>query len=272
MALAFASSSTDHVNHGKASAINDLPGGANGCTFVAWVYRTADDGNQHIFTMDGVDFASRGGLVFLASSGAADNLRALVRAATTDTDYTTNTGALPLNTWTFVAVTFKDTDSPKLHIYSGSLTALATEASYASSTDGSGAVVADNANDKWISNIERANTLPLVGNIARAAYFNTKLSLTDLQRLQFAPVAQWSGANTKLLVDYHGTGTQRDYTGNGNAGTVTGATVAAHVPLGPAWGRRLIHAVEFADVASGYGMLIGGGSVIPGIFSRVRVQ
>ena len=45
-------------------------------------------------------------------------------------------------------------------------------------------------------------------------------------------------ANSKVLmhVGYNGTGTQADWSGHGNSGTVTGATVSAHVPLGPQFG------------------------------------
>jgi len=271
MSLSFASGSTNRVNHGSGASIDDLPAGANGCSFLAWLYRTADDSNQHILTMDGPIAGTRLGIIVLASSGTAGNLRVVVATTGTAADYIGTGDLTPLNTWTFIASTFNINASPQAHIYTGSRTALATEVGYDSTTDGTGTVVSDASVDKWIGNLDRAvGNLPFVGRIARVGYINTALTLAEIQRLQFAPAAAWAGPNTKLLVEYHGTGTQVDYTGNGNAGTVTGASIADHVPLGPAWGRRLIHAVEFADVATGYGMLIAGGAVIPRIFSRIR--
>jgi len=63
-----------------------------------------------------------------------------------------------------------------------------------------------------------------------------RLTLGELQQLQFAPLGACNVTNTELLFEYHGTGTQADYSGNGSNGTVTSATVADHVGLGPSFG------------------------------------
>jgi hypothetical protein len=46
----------------------------------------------------------------------------------------------------------------------------------------------------------------------------------------------------------NGVGTQPDWSGNANAGTVTGATVSDHVPLGPWFGYDL---PRFSRIISG---------------------
>jgi len=247
VSLLFANGSTDRVNHGQSASIDDLV--ASGVSILAWVYRVGSGANQHLFSMDGPG-ATNAGILMLAS----DALRVLVRRATADADYISDTGFVPANAWAFLAATFDSGASPTVHIYKGSLSALAAEVSYASTADGSGAVVADNANDKWVGNIERANTNPFEGRVARLGYFNAPLSLAAIQRLQFAMAGVWQGAGARLLAEYHGSGTQPDYSGNDNAGAVTGATAADHVPLGPAWGA----AFEQHFTGIGFGPMFAG--------------
>ena len=60
------------------------------------------------------------------------------------------------------------------------------------------------------------------------------MPLAQMQALQFN---LHPTTNTLLLshYGYNGTGTQPDWSGNGHNGTVTGATVADHVPMPPAF-------------------------------------
>ena len=60
---------------------------------------------------------------------------------------------------------------------------------------------------------------------------NTDLALAEIQRQQFRP-HPLASTLVFCMLGYAGTGTQPDWSGNGNNGTVTGATVADHVPLG----------------------------------------
>jgi hypothetical protein len=81
-----------------------------------------------------------------------------------------------------------------------------------------------------------ANNAAPIARIAYEGFIDgTALALADL-------VARWerltNHANSKIFIHlgFAGTGTQPDLSGHGNSGTVTGATVGAHVPLGPMFG------------------------------------
>ena len=233
----------ERVDHGSGASIDDLPAGG-ACTILVWLNRNAAGGNQHVLTMDGTVFATRAGVVFLTdnSGGSEGQARALVRrVGGTDTDYVTSTVVAPLDAWAFLAMVFDDGGGAGeiINVYYGSLAALAVEASYGTATDGSGTITADAANAKWVGNLERASGNEFKGRIARLGYYNAALTLGQVQRLQFAPVSWWNLSSCKLLADYYSTAYVHDLTGNGNTGTVSGATTADHVPLGPPLGQAV---------------------------------
>jgi len=66
-------------------------------------------------------------------------------------------------------------------------------------------------------------------------YFDRALSLGEIRSLQFHPRVL-SGCVLYSHYGFNGTGTQPDWSGKGNSGTVTGATVSNHVPLGSPFG------------------------------------
>lgn len=139
---------------------------------------------------------------------------------------------LTANKWWFLAFTLSSSLVPR--VYLGDLGAATYEVSYAIQTTGV-ALVDDSSYDFRIGNAQdAAHAAP--GRIARVAYFPAaELSLGQIQavqcrgRLGVAAAGWWE-------LGYAGTGTQPDWSGNGNAGTVTGATVADHVPLGSLFG------------------------------------
>jgi hypothetical protein len=81
-----------------------------------------------------------------------------------------------------------------------------------------------------------AADLSFVGRGAILALFNRVLLLPEIQAWQYRP-RNLSGCVGFWRLGSNGTATQPDFSGNGNSGTVTGATVAEDPPLGK-WRRR----------------------------------
>lgn len=235
-------SATERVNHGSLPILDDL-GVGEGAAFSAWawVYRDAGGSNQFIISKDG-SFPS--GWEFLLDDfdgGTPGQIRFIVFRSTTSTNWSdtvsNSSNVAAADTWTFVGATFDADATPETLLYIGDpSTPVAEVSGYSKQQDGTGAADADASYECWIGNLARTTAHPFAGRIARVGIVNRTLSLGELQTLQYASVGQCNIANTLLLTDYHGTGTQPDYSGNGNNGTVTGATAVDHVPLGPSFG------------------------------------
>ncbi len=227
MALDFAGSATDRVDHGSGVTLDDL----NPFTFIEWVYPQAAVNARVIgFTKDS------GSQKTLAYSGTGGHVNAFVPRATTDSNYITNSGGLTINAWNLLAWVFNTGAGAGevTNIYIGSLTTPAAEAGYGTAIDGEGAVTSDAAVSFILGNRAAASRS---GDaiFAVATYCNAALTLAQIQSWQFRPRKL---ASSVLFCHYgfNGTGTQPDLSGNGNNGTVTGAVVADHVPLGPPFG------------------------------------
>lgn len=233
MALTFSSASGANVNCGSAAVLDDLQSGANGFTVCALVKRNANGYDKNIASKfssvtagwalfcEGVPpgYTTFGGLRFAVyrGSGIGDQ-------TTYETDNRITSGD-----WMFAAASFKDGDATKMDLYYGSMSAIAIEeTSYTLSANGTGTLNTD-ATASYIIGDGADN---FEGDIARVGVYNTKLTLAQIQALQFAPTAFWNNANCVALHDLYGTGTQPDLSGELNNGTVTSATVASHVPRG----------------------------------------
>ncbi len=230
MALDFTTSGS-RVDCGSDTSVDNLCSTGLALTTSAWVYRTAGGTNQAIITKWNTGAT---GWAFLSDNITADGqIRLLVGRATTNTDFSSNSSnVLTADTWHFVAATFDDAASPKVKLYRGSLSTPVAEVSgYATTTAGTGALVADAGANLWVGNFQVSSSLVFKGRIARAGVVNRVLTLDDLRRIQYATVGQCNITGTKLLLDIHGTGTQPDLSGNLNNGAVTTASVAAHVPV-----------------------------------------
>ena len=237
MSLFFTNAVSDRVDHGSGAGLDNLPAGA--FTLAAWVYRTAADLGRNV-AYKGTGAYPNFSWVAVASDGSAGTLRMFQPRGTQDCSFTSNTSALPADEWRFIAWAYDvaDTSASQVQMYTGSRTVSVAEAGYTAQQAGIGTSFDESAGNLLIGNADLGGSFASAfpGRIGRVGIFNSKLTLAQLQRLQFAPAWMWAGANTKLLSDYHGTGTQPDYSGNGSAGTVTGATAADHMPLGPPWG------------------------------------
>lgn len=234
MSLVFGGATSHRVDVGSAASLDAL----NPYTVLAWIYPTAGAGTRRIWT-----------------KGATTNIRSL---NTDNNSYTisigratTNSSALAtvanmstwaLNKWCFVGGTCNTTTATDNRIWHGDLTTLAAEAAaYSSQTLGSGAVGSDAAVNGIIGNRD-ANDQSMFGRIGVIAVFNRALTLAEVQSWQQRPRIL-SGCVGLWWLGQNGTGAQADHSGNGNTGTVTGATLGDMFPLWEAPGEEEIYAL-----------------------------
>jgi len=224
MALTFGATTSTRVNDGSAAGIDNL----TALTLLCWVRITTLTSNR--------TFASKrtaGAGWFLGLSGTAGDVQFFADRATADTTYTTtDTPLATTGAWRFLAATLDQAAGAGalMGIYGGSLTTPAT-ARALSATDGSGAFSADAAAALiWGNN--SAFTVAIQGDVAQVALFGAVLSLADIQSWQLRPRVTVGGVVAKAFhrLGNEGAGSQQDYSGNGNTGTVTGATQAAGGP------------------------------------------
>lgn len=228
MALLFGAATTDRVNHGSNAVLDNIGRAAAGMTVWLWLRRTSDGNNQHIITKDGAGVT--GFNLSVTNTGGEGSPRFIVWHDVTHADYRA-VPALPLDTDVFLAATFLASAAQDISIYAGSLTATVAELSYNATQNAAGTAKEDATIDLYVGNLPRSTTLPFKGRISRVGIVNRALTLGELRTIQFASLRQCNISGTILLCDYHGTGTQPDLSGEVNNGTVTGASIANHVPL-----------------------------------------
>lgn len=228
MALTFGAASSNRVDCGSAAALDDMAA----VTVLAWVYCTTRTSSRTIISKFR---GSLGSGWRLSLQGTSGDVQFEWARATTYALGLTNTAPVVTNSWVFLAASCDKSTAPK--IYEGTLTSLAVESTYTTSRAGAGAFGSDAARYLALGNADNAATptLAFQGRISHAAVFDSVLSLDEIQSWQNNPrpligakaaLGEWN-----LGLDPIGTGTQPDLSGNGNDGTVTGATVSVHTPL-----------------------------------------
>lgn len=226
MGLDFTGASTYRVNHGSATILDDM----DPFTFYGWFYKSGAATTFHRLFSKWTTAIAGDSQCYIEGSGSAEVTCIRRRSGGTLT-YTTNSS--PLGTsgkWYFFAWVC-DTSAgagQQGNIYIGDLTTPVSEATYATATDSSGAISTEATSDFLIGN--RSNfDRNWIGTIAVSGIVKSALTLNQLRALQFRPTVV---PNTALFSHYYGTGSQPDWSGNSNSGTVTGPTQASHVPLG----------------------------------------
>ena len=122
-----------------------------------------------------------------------------------------------------------------LELYVGNATTAPAEPSaYFLQNNGDGALTDDSARD-WIVGNNQNNANAFLGQIAVQGVWSRQLSAADLAAWFKNPTEV--GANLVMLhsIGSNGTDTQFDYSGNANAGTVTGATASTNTPPVGLW-------------------------------------
>lgn len=226
MALQFAGgAATDRVNFGSDASLDNL----SEITVKVWIKWDAFSANDRLWNK-GVDNA--GVVALLNFQLGSDEIRFKRDRATSNTIAVQTSVNYAVDTWYCIFCTGHPTNLPR--VYFGTLSTILGESSYSTQTAGSGAISDESASSFLVGNRDELDAC-MDGTIAFVQIWNTQLSLAECQRHQFHPTVD---ANTVLHthLGYNGTGTQADWSGNGNAGTVTGATQTDHVPLGPFFG------------------------------------
>ncbi len=209
--------------------LDDLPLGV--FSGWAWIYRTADGDNQYIMAKDNAHPMGWGFLLDQVVIGTQGQIRFLVFRATATDFVSVLTDVVPLDTWVFVAFTYDDAATPRVKLYKGTLSTVVAETGYFRTDAGSGALTSDAPASLRVGHLEISAGATLKGRIARGGVVTRVLAASELRTIQFGSVPDANVADTKLLFDYHTTGSQTDHSGNGNTGTVTSAVTATHVGL-----------------------------------------
>ena len=228
MSLSFTRLSTDHVDHGSNASLDTLGAGV----YMMWMFSGASaDVDWQLFEKN--ESATKSALNPDFNWGAEigrDSVDLLVRANIG------NFASYGAAKWLFLAFAFDRTGADgDQKLLMGDLTTAATEPStYSTQTVGSGNFVADASNSLIVGN-QAAGNRGVEDSIASLHLCNVLLTNAQIRAQQFRFRKLLSSV---ILCEYgwNGTNLQPDWSGNGNNGTVTGATVSDHVPLGPLFG------------------------------------
>lgn len=230
MALAFTDGSTNNIDHGSATPLDTL----TTWTAIFWInWNTLTDFRQMMNKAVGLGRRR-------IEVDATDELTVRVarNSFANNCVYTTNNANLTTGKWWYIAVTF-DTGASAgevVNVYLGDISTLVTERTYATATDGSGAVDSEASASLFVGSAGGGGSNAVGADIAIFQFYDTALSVEAIQLLQWLPRVLNSNCLIYSHYGFNGTGTQADWSGNGNSGTVTGATVSDHVPLGPPFG------------------------------------
>ncbi len=220
MSLVFGGANSDRVS------CSGVPAVSASATWLVWHFPTTRTSGRRIFgRSDGATYDTS---LYWSFFGNGLSLGASFSTTAAAAD---STKTFTLNKWAFSAATLRGAgNNPK--IFTGDLSAAATEDSYSGQTAPAGSVSDDSSVNLAIGNVGTGFTSAYQGNIAVAAYFARELTLGEIVRWQFRPFVD-ADCKYYLHLGFNGTGTQPDWSGNGVAGTVTGATARDHVPMAP---------------------------------------
>lgn len=219
MALQFTDDSTDQINHGSGSTLDNLVP----ATILMWVKpsvisvgfrsilsKTSGGSGWALYSHEFNDFWA------FDISGTVYNRVFFDDVMTTD--------------WQSIAITWeRDVIAPAA--YRGTLTTALSDITNTSSTGSGG--FDDSAATLFTGTNFDGNTIGM--SLALLMIWNRILTIGELEAQRWRPHKN-NGCVFFAHYGFNGTGTQPDWSGNGNSGTVTGATVSPHVPLGPPFG------------------------------------
>lgn len=203
-------------------------------TLCLWVYPTSLTLANGFGELAGM--IESGGLAvlqwFIRSNGTLEYWR---NYSGTQLRRVSNTGYVTANTWQFLCLTHGGGNATDVHFYRGTLSALASEATYASGQNSSG-TVSTATNTLTIGNLGQDYEFSVPARFGLVAVYDRVLSLAEVQTQQFLP--RPIGASLLFAhPGYNGTASVADWSGNGRTGTVGSAlSVADHVPLPPPFG------------------------------------
>lgn len=239
----------ERIDVAAASSVNSL----DAMTIVMWEYATSISGGTAQNLMSKGPNNSQ--WLFFRPGADINDLSFFHDRATTDTLVRSSVSLFASNAWRFIAATDENNVAPRL--YWGSLTqAVAEVSSYNLQMTGVGSPADDSANGIRVGvNQTSSGQNNAKSRFAYIQIYNRRLSLGELESLQWRMRAL-SGCVLFLVPGYNGTGTQTDYSGNGNHGTIVStASVADHVPIpfrrcGPLWMPKSVASKSFPPFRS----------------------
>lgn len=220
MALLF-NADGDRVDYTGASLI-DI--GSVG-TMLVWLYPTDDTARQ------GIAGAANADMQLNFNGHQAGDPWVFIRQRSTTylqaNAPSANFASYGLNKWICLATAWDGATAPILAM--GDLSTLLAEPSaYTTQTVGSGTYLTGNSFRVGMPHF--STTLEFKGRIAFVAVWDRRLTLAELQSQQFRPRVS---DNCVLFthLGFNGLGNQIDWSGKGYHGTLTGTTLASHVPI-----------------------------------------
>jgi len=219
--LVFGAATSNRVTVTVASGI-----GSTAFTVMVWAKPTTQTANRRLWSLNGSG-TQRAQATW--QNADVNDFEFFIDRATTDAILGTNI-SFSNNKNYFFAFTYDESDGPRVFYRDlDTANSTVTEATYASRTVGTGATqtVVD---DVIIGNRHAASfNAAWQGTISTFVWHNARLTQAELN--VWAERPQPLAGTTKLFLElgWAGTGTQPDLSGNGNNGTVTGATVSNHV-------------------------------------------
>jgi hypothetical protein len=230
MALVLGDTLTDRIDHGTGL------GNWTACSWAWWYYPTTLTELNHIFCM-----LSTGSLFVPncdvgSGAGLQDEIRVTWRrsAGGSNMIYQTNNAGITVNKWWYVCVTIDQAAGAgvKVKVYVGDLSTLATARTFGTATDPSSGFVSNNGATFFVGD-NAADATSMGGRHAVMMMWpGVVLTEAQAQQQQFSHLPIVAGCKLHAVYGYNGTGTQPDWSGNANNGTVQGTTaVADHVPL-----------------------------------------
>lgn len=234
MSLVYTGGDTDRVDHGTDASVNNI----NTMTALAWVFIETETANNvvEVIAHKGVGPTPETAYLQWAKTSNTARYRC-IRQRSTNIQVLANASDFSvhgLNKDLFFVSTWNTTGSAsdqKLLLGDRS-TPAAEPSSYVTQELGSGATNDDSAIPLSVGGDSGGRSLD--GRISYVQIIRAALTDAEIHKIQFSPLYASRHPSAELFVpDYgisNGTGTQRDLSGNGNDGTVTGAVVGDHVP------------------------------------------
>lgn len=215
----------DVIDCGPANVLDNL----TTFSFCVWVFPDGwGENNQGYILRKHDSPVVNGGktLRLRNESSPAASVRFVVDRST-DAVAEATASTMQLGVWQFLMCTYNGTDGPRIYLATPNAVGL-NEVGYATRNVGSGSEVNESSGNFAIGN-STAGDRTFDGRICHVAVFDVILTVGEgrtfmFGRLPRAPLGYWP---------LWGVGSEEpDLSGNGNNGTVTGATVAGHAPIG----------------------------------------
>lgn len=228
MALTF-NANTEKVEHGTGIEFGDPS------TLLMWFKpTTVSAANRSLVQQTsagvGISFLNNG------ETGGAGRLNSQIRYSGSDAAAVSANSTIVVDVWNCVVIVVDSADSQHVRFYRGDLSTPLAEASYSSTANSTGTIDGQGGPFRVGSNIAASQNC--ASDIATIMFWgSTALTLAQMQMHQFRSYPQVAGCELFVQYGWQGVGTQVDYTGTGNNGTVTGATVADHPPIGQSKSR-----------------------------------